>query len=45
VAEAGITDLDRYRAAPEGELALDLFVDQWPETQTSPRSRPLTSPA
>jgi citronellol/citronellal dehydrogenase len=29
LAEAGITDLDRYRAA-DGELALDLFVDSWP---------------
>src|SRR5687767_481356 len=29
LAEAGITDLDRYRAA-DGELALDLFVDGWP---------------
>jgi citronellol/citronellal dehydrogenase len=28
LAEEGITDLDRYRAA-EGELALDLFVDGW----------------
>src|SRR5215218_10410988 len=28
LAAAGITDLDRYRAA-EGELALDLFVDGW----------------
>jgi citronellol/citronellal dehydrogenase len=30
LAEAGVTDLDQYRAAPEGELALDLFVDGWP---------------
>ena len=29
LAEAGVTDLDRYRAG-EGELALDLFVDRWP---------------
>jgi citronellol/citronellal dehydrogenase len=29
LAEAGVTDLDRYRAA-EGELALDLFVEGWP---------------
>jgi citronellol/citronellal dehydrogenase len=29
LAEAGITDLERYRAA-DGELALDLFVDSWP---------------
>jgi citronellol/citronellal dehydrogenase len=29
LAEAGIGDLDRYRAG-EGELALDLFVDGWP---------------
>ena len=30
LAEAGITDLDRYRAAHDGDLALDLFVDEWP---------------
>jgi citronellol/citronellal dehydrogenase len=30
LAAEGITDLDRYRAAPDGELALDLFVDGWP---------------
>jgi citronellol/citronellal dehydrogenase len=29
LAEAGITDLERYRAA-DGELALDLFVEGWP---------------
>ncbi len=29
LAEAGITDLERYRAAG-GDLALDLFVDGWP---------------
>ena len=29
LAAAGVTDLERYRAA-EGELALDLFVDGWP---------------
>jgi citronellol/citronellal dehydrogenase len=29
LAEVGVTDLERYRAA-EGELALDLFVDGWP---------------
>jgi citronellol/citronellal dehydrogenase len=27
--EAGVTDLDRYAAAPGGELALDLFVTDW----------------
>jgi citronellol/citronellal dehydrogenase len=31
LAEAGITDLDRYRASTDGELALDLFVDGWPD--------------
>jgi citronellol/citronellal dehydrogenase len=31
LAEAGVTDLDRYAGAPDGELALDLFVDGWPE--------------
>ena len=30
LAEEGVTDLDRYRAAPGGELALDLFVEGWP---------------
>jgi citronellol/citronellal dehydrogenase len=30
LAAAGITDLDRYAANPEGELALDLFVEDWP---------------
>jgi citronellol/citronellal dehydrogenase len=29
LAEAGVTDLERYRAG-EGELALDLFVEGWP---------------
>jgi citronellol/citronellal dehydrogenase len=29
LAEAGVTDLDRY-AAPDAELALDLFVEGWP---------------
>jgi citronellol/citronellal dehydrogenase len=31
LAEAGVTDLDKYVADPSGELALDLFVDGWPE--------------
>jgi NAD(P)-dependent dehydrogenase (short-subunit alcohol dehydrogenase family) len=29
LAEAGITDLSGYRAAPGGELILDVFVDGW----------------
>jgi citronellol/citronellal dehydrogenase len=29
LAEAGVTDLERYRAG-DGELALDLFVEGWP---------------
>jgi citronellol/citronellal dehydrogenase len=29
LAEAGVTDLERYRAA-DGDLELDLFVDGWP---------------
>jgi citronellol/citronellal dehydrogenase len=28
---AGVTDLDRYRVAPDGSLELDLFVDGWPD--------------
>jgi len=31
LAEAGITDLDRYVAADHPDLALDIFVDGWPE--------------
>jgi citronellol/citronellal dehydrogenase len=30
LAEEGVTDLDRYRFGPEGDLALDIFVDGWP---------------
>jgi len=30
LAEAGITELDRYAASAGGELALDLYVDGWP---------------
>ncbi len=31
LAEAGVTDLDQYAAKQGGELALDLFVEGWPE--------------
>jgi citronellol/citronellal dehydrogenase len=31
LAEEGITDLSGYQSDPSGELALDLFVDGWPE--------------
>ncbi len=31
LAEADITDLDRYSGSEDSELALDLFVDGWPE--------------
>jgi citronellol/citronellal dehydrogenase len=31
LAEAGITDLDQYAAGDGSELALDLFVDDWPD--------------
>ena len=31
LAEEGVTDLSKYQADPSGELALDLFVDGWPE--------------
>ena len=30
LAEAGVTDLDRYAAAPGGNLSLDIYVDGWP---------------
>src|SRR5215207_3545066 len=30
LAESGVTDLEGYRAAESGDLALDLFVDGWP---------------
>jgi citronellol/citronellal dehydrogenase len=30
LAAAGITDFDRYRGDASGELALDLFVEDWP---------------
>jgi citronellol/citronellal dehydrogenase len=29
LAEAGITDLERYAASPEADLALDFFVEDW----------------
>jgi citronellol/citronellal dehydrogenase len=32
LAEAGVTDLERYAGTPDAELALDLFVDGWPES-------------
>ena len=35
LAEAGIIDLDRYSASDDAELALDLFVDGWPEPAAS----------
>ena len=31
LAEAGITDLDRYAPAEDTDLSLDIFVDGWPE--------------
>jgi citronellol/citronellal dehydrogenase len=31
LAEAGITDLDRYVARSDADLSLDIFVDGWPE--------------
>ena len=31
LAEAGITDLDRYAATDDTDLSLDIFVDGWPE--------------
>jgi citronellol/citronellal dehydrogenase len=31
LAEEGVTDLSEYQADPSGELALDLFIDGWPE--------------
>ena len=32
LAEAGITDLDGYSGTPDADLALDIFVDGWPES-------------
>jgi citronellol/citronellal dehydrogenase len=37
LAEAGVTDLERYSASDDAELALDLFVHGWPEP--APASR------
>jgi citronellol/citronellal dehydrogenase len=31
LAEAGVTDLDRYAARADTDLSLDIFVDGWPE--------------
>jgi hypothetical protein len=31
LAEAGVTDLERYTASDDAELALDLFVSGWPD--------------
>src|ERR671919_408170 len=31
LAEAGVTDLDRYVAVADADLSLDIFVDSWPE--------------
>jgi citronellol/citronellal dehydrogenase len=38
LAEAGITDLDRYSASEDSELALDLFVEGWPEAAPASRA-------
>jgi citronellol/citronellal dehydrogenase len=35
LAEAGNVDLDSYAGTPGGELALDIFVDGWPEPAAS----------
>ena len=35
LAEAGITDLDGYAGKPGANLALDIFVDGWPEPATT----------
>ena len=37
LAEAGITDLERYSASDDAELALDLFVHGWPDSAPAPR--------
>src|SRR5215207_8177840 len=36
LAEAGIADLDQYAGTPDAELALDIFVDGWPEPAATP---------
>jgi citronellol/citronellal dehydrogenase len=35
LAEAGITDLDRYAGTPDADVQLDIFVDGWPEPAAS----------
>ena len=35
LAQAGITDLDRYSAVEDADLALDLFIDGWPASAKS----------
>src|SRR5215217_1777923 len=36
LAEAGVADLDRYSGTPRAQLALDIFVDGWPEPAAAP---------
>jgi citronellol/citronellal dehydrogenase len=35
LADAGITDLDRYAGKPDADVQLDIFVDGWPEPAAS----------
>ena len=35
LAEAGTADLDQYAGTADAELALDIFVDGWPEPATA----------
>jgi citronellol/citronellal dehydrogenase len=39
LAEAGITDLAEYSGTPDAELALDIFVEGWPEGVDSEPAR------
>jgi citronellol/citronellal dehydrogenase len=36
LAEAGVHDLSGYAGAPDADLALDLFVDRWPDAAPAP---------
>jgi citronellol/citronellal dehydrogenase len=43
LAEAGVTDLDEYSGKPDAQLALDIFVEGWPEDRVDFASSRSTS--